>query len=113
MNVVDQLVLSEDGGFPVARLSGEIDASNAIEIETELTYAVSNAAAGLIIDLTEVSFLDSSGMRFLFDLAVRLERRQQELRLVLPQTSHLHRALCLLQMPVMIPIFEDVASAAA
>jgi anti-anti-sigma factor len=113
MNTTKALTLSDQDEFPVAYLSGEIDGSNAIEIETELTYAVSNSVPGLIIDLTDVSFMDSSGIRFLFDLAVRLEQRQQVLRLVVPQNSDLLRTLKLVQLPAIVSIFDDVGQAAA
>ncbi len=58
----------------MARLGGEIDVANAIELEAELTWAIPNTALGLIVDLSEVSFIDSTGIRCLFDLAMRLER---------------------------------------
>jgi anti-anti-sigma factor len=106
-------LLSDQDEFLVARVSGKIDVSNAIEIETELTYAVPNSVPGLILDLTDVSFMDSSGMRLLFDLSVRLERQEQDLRIVLPQRSPLARTLKLVQLSAIASIFDDVGQAAA
>jgi anti-anti-sigma factor len=111
MTLADSPEIFEHEQFIVARLRGDVDTFNALEIETELTCAVSNTASGLIVDLTNVSFMDSSGMRLLFDLGTRLERRQQELRLVLPHNSYLFRTLSLVQLPDLIHVFEDLAAA--
>jgi anti-anti-sigma factor len=103
--------LSERDGFTVAAIDGEIDISNSIELETELSHAVPNDARGLVLDLSRVTFIDSSGIRTLFDLAARLGGHQQLLHLVLPEGSHLRRTLALLQIPAVMPLFADVAAA--
>ena len=103
--------LSSQGGFTVATVEGEIDISNSIELETELSHAVPNDARGLVLDLTHVSFIDSSGIRTLFDLAARLGNHQQALHLVLPDESQLMRTLVMLQIPAVMPVFPDLESA--
>jgi anti-sigma B factor antagonist/stage II sporulation protein AA (anti-sigma F factor antagonist) len=103
--------LVERGSFLVAPLRGEIDASNARAIQAALIEALPNSAFGLVMDLTEVFFIDSTGVRFLFDLAARLDRRQQELRLVVEQGSNVHRTLGIVQMAAAVPMFEDVEAA--
>lgn len=75
-----QVELGEDTA--VARLSGEIDASNASGFTTELKGAVPNTAIGLVLDLSETTYIDSSGLHLIFDLADALRRRQQTLQLV-------------------------------
>jgi anti-anti-sigma factor len=72
---------------PVAWLSGEVDASNASELGAQIMHSVPNTAMGLVLDLSETDYLDSSGIQLLFELADRLRRRQQELRLVVPAES--------------------------
>ena len=72
---------------PVAWLSGEVDASNASDLGTQLVHTVPNTAMGLVLDLSETDYLDSSGIQLLFELADRLRRRQQQLRLVVPPES--------------------------
>ena len=103
--------LSSQDGFTVAAVEGEIDISNSIELETELSHAVPNDVRGLVLDLSGVDFIDSSGIRTLFDLAARLGNHQQVLHLVLPEDSHLRRTLGLLQIPAVMPLFADVAAA--
>lgn len=105
--------LGEEDGFTVATLEGEIDISNSVELETELSHAVPNHARGLVLDLSAVTFVDSSGIRSLFDLAARLGGHRQLLHLVVPEDSQLRRTLLLLQIPAVTPLFGDVASAVA
>ena len=50
---------AEHGGTMVVSISGEVDISN-IDSVAEVIYAQPNTGDGLIIDLSEVSYLDSS-----------------------------------------------------
>lgn len=73
----------------VAALAGEVDLSNAPPLRDRLIAAVPNTAWGLVVDLSGLTYLDSSGVRLLFDLAARLgERRQQLILLAPPDTLH-------------------------
>jgi anti-anti-sigma factor len=74
-------------GTPVARLTGEVDASNARDLGSRVLEAVPNSAMGLVLDLAELTYMDSSGVQLVFELADRLRRRQQELHLVVPPES--------------------------
>lgn len=75
------------GETHVARIVGEIDASNAHDFARELKGVVPNSAIGLIIDLREATYIDSSGVHLIFDLADALRRRQQILHLVVAPDS--------------------------
>jgi anti-anti-sigma factor len=69
---------------PIARLAGEVDASNAAAFTAELKDFLPNTAIGLVLDLSETTYIDSSGIHLIFDLADALRRRQQTLALVAP-----------------------------
>jgi anti-anti-sigma factor len=69
---------------PVARLAGEVDASNASGFTSELKDSLPNTAFGLVLDLSGTTYIDSSGIHMIFDLADALRRRQQALALVVP-----------------------------
>jgi anti-anti-sigma factor len=77
----------------VARLSGEIDLANATTLFHEILAQVRSDSVGLVIDLSEVEFLDSTGVRLLFRVAERLEPRRQGLCLVAPPGSPPFRIL--------------------
>jgi anti-anti-sigma factor len=86
------LKLESIAGLPVAHLSGEIDRSNVAELGDRVATAIGDQG-GLVVDLSELAFLDSTGIRLLFELAAELKRRQQTLRVVVPDGSHLRELL--------------------
>jgi anti-anti-sigma factor len=88
-----EVAIERRGGTIVAHLSGEVDMTNATRVREELLVSVPNDALALVVDLNGCRYLDSAAIEVLFDLARRLGRRRQELRLVLPQTSPLARVL--------------------
>src|SRR5262249_34043950 len=53
----------------VARLRGEIDTSNVSEIGDALSAASGHGSQGMVIDLSEVAYLNSASVKLLFDLA--------------------------------------------
>ena len=95
----------------VARLTGEIDLSNASEVGETLSAAVPNTALGLVIDLTATSYLDSSGVHLLFDLAERLQRRQQRLRVVVPEGGPIRRVLRIVELDATVPVLASLDEA--
>jgi anti-anti-sigma factor len=70
--------------IPVARIVGEVDSSNASDFANQLKDVIPNSAMGLVLDLSETTYIDSSGVHLIFDLADALRRRQQILHLVVP-----------------------------
>ncbi len=95
----------------VARIDGEIDMSNVEEIREALLGVLPNAAMGLVLDLSGVAYLDSTGIRLLFDLAERLRRRQQQLRLAIPETAPPRRMMALADVGQAAPVHLTVDEA--
>lgn len=87
MSSIADLDLTERDGIPVARISGEIDLSVTAELETRLRGAVSADGPGLVLDLTELEYIDSAGLRVLVVLSSVLSDRAQELRLAVAEHS--------------------------
>ena len=87
------LRVRERGGIVLAVVEGEIDLSNAPSLQGELTAAVPNSARGLLLDLTGIEFLDSSGVHMLYDVADRLTTRQQRFAVVLEPDAPPRRAI--------------------
>ncbi len=69
MNELARLQTHERRGVTVAVLTGEIDISNAADLEQRLAPA--GTEGRLVVDLTTVTFLDSAGVRLLDHLAAR------------------------------------------
>jgi len=101
------------GATVVARLAGEVDMTNAGYVHDQLVRAVPNGASALVIDLTATRYLDSAAIALVFDLAKRLRRRRQALRIVLPAGSPLERVLTLTEVGSVAPIHGSLESALA
>lgn len=102
---------TSDRLWPVARLCGEIDLSNVDRLTAELDASVANHALGLVVDLSGVTYVDSTGVRLLFRLARRLRDRQQVLHLVVPEQARIRRILelsGLLAVVVVTPTLPDL-----
>jgi anti-sigma B factor antagonist len=87
------LIVDRHEDVQVVRLAGEVDVSNARRLEEDISEAVPNDAAGLVLDLSDTGYLDSAGIRMLFELAERLEGRRQSLALVVPEDSLIRHSL--------------------
>jgi anti-anti-sigma factor len=77
----------------VAGVTGEIDVSNADALEVAILREVDNQAAGLVIDLAGLSFMDSSGVHLMFHFAAALRERRQHFAIVLPPDAPPRRVL--------------------
>jgi anti-anti-sigma factor len=105
--------LDESEDVAVAQVAGEIDSSNAGQLSEQILGAVSNQSRGLIVDLTETSYLDSAGIKLLFDTAERLRLRQIEFRLVAPVESFVMDVLSVTQVPDAVTVHPTVDEARA
>ena len=112
MTELSQVEFSGDDVI-VARITGEIDLSNASEVGEKLSGAVPNTALGMVIDLTATSYLDSSGVHLLFELGERLQRRQQQLRVVVPEGGPIRRVLRIVELDETVPVMASVDDAVA
>ncbi|HSX68723.1 STAS domain-containing protein [Nocardioides sp.] len=92
----------------VVRVSGEIDLSNALDVMEAIGDSVRSGAATIIVDLSGVTFLDSSGIAMLFRLRQRIAHSRQELRLVVPPDSPLRRVLEITRVAELITVQETL-----
>jgi anti-sigma B factor antagonist/stage II sporulation protein AA (anti-sigma F factor antagonist) len=111
MTPLSGLRIDEADGVVVARLSGEIDLANARDTRDTLAAGIPNSALGVVLDLTAVTYLDSSGIHLVFDLAERLRQRQQQLRVAVPEDAPIRRVLRIVELQGVVPMFATVESA--
>ena len=95
----------------MAQLADEFEISTANGIRDELLDALSNRDHGLVIDLQEVSFMDSAGINVLFELAERLGARQQRVAVVLPERAVVRRVAELVGLGSTVSVCESVGDA--
>ena len=93
MSELAEIIIEHDGDVVIAILAGEVDPSNARALGRELTAAVPNDAIGVVLDLTDVQYIDSSGVQLIFELAERLEGRQQRFVVAVPEGAPARRVL--------------------
>jgi anti-anti-sigma factor len=92
------------GDVELARVDGEIDASNAEELSKSLLGSIPNSARALVLDLSNTTYIDSSGVSLIFDVATRLRNRRQKLRLVVIPRSFVAEVLAAVKLGDMVPI---------
>jgi anti-sigma B factor antagonist len=106
-----ELQFSDHGRRAVARLTGDIDLSNAEEIRRAIGRAIPNHALVLTLDLNQVDFLDSAGIQLIYHLREDLRRRGQTLQLAMASSSPSHDALKLAGMEHHVEIVETLDDA--
>lgn len=106
-----RLSLETDGDVELARVAGEVDASNVDDLTRQLLDAVSNNVRALVLDLTKTSYIDSSGISLIFDAAARMKNRRQQLRLVVEPKSFVSEVLAAVSMSDSVPIDAELNSA--
>lgn len=101
---------TEHGAVLVMTITGEVDIANVDQI-AEVIYAQPNTEDGLVIDLSEVRYLDSSAVSLLHDLAMRLRNRAQRLIVVSPSGTPPRRVLELTAMDRNAPVVDELEAA--
>ncbi len=100
-----------EGSVPVCEIRGELDASNVEHVLDRVLGNVPSEAPGLVVDLGRTSYLDSAGVRIMFELARRLRARRQELRITVPADGIVRRVLVLTALADVVAVDDDVTSA--
>jgi anti-anti-sigma factor len=82
----------------VIRLGGEVGIVQAQTLRDRLFAAVRNQDLGLVIDLSDTTYIDSDGVNLLFELAERLAERQIRLGVVMPDGGLVERVLTIVDL---------------
>ncbi len=109
MNVVVTVPRSPSEPHVLA-LSGELDVVSVPAVLERVPDLVAGAS-GVVVDLREVSFLDSSGVRFLHRLAHTGATTGTGVRVVAPPESRARRVLDIVGMTLIVD--DDLDSARA
>jgi anti-sigma B factor antagonist len=98
----------------VVRVAGEVDMSHEEDLQAELRAAIESETKGIVVDLTECEFIDSSAIRAL--LLSRQEKTPQqgaESLAVAAASNQILRILSVMGLDQVIPIEPTVDEAAA
>jgi anti-anti-sigma factor len=108
-----QLEIEERGDVVIAHVTGELDLAGAPTIGEAIGEAVPTSARALVVDFSELEFIDSSGIAMLFNLARRLGSRRQELRVVAGDGKPVARVLDIVEFDRAAPVHQTLDDALA
>lgn len=109
-----ELEISPDplAGAPGVRLGGELDLSNAQPVEESLDAAIHTSHGAFVVDLCDVTFLDSSAINLLLRARALLGRLDRQLVVVCPH-GPTRRVFELAGISDLFELFASRADAAA
>jgi anti-anti-sigma factor len=81
------VAINRDGGRATITLTGDVDLAGVPELERARDEVLAAAPVAVLIDLTEVAFIDSSGLRFLIDTNTLAEQQGWKLELLRPSPN--------------------------
>jgi len=99
-----------DRGVTHVCLSGEIDLGVAVVLRQSLDDLIHDGQTRLLIDLTDVSFLDSTALGVLLHTAKKLRRRRGGIAVVCPD-PRMHQLFELVGHTLLFPVDESVDQA--
>lgn len=112
MNPLATVTVTEHGTVRVASIVGEVDLSNVDAVGADLFGMVGPDVTGVVIDLSGTTYLDSTGIRLLFNLTAQLHTRRQSVRIV-ADSAIVRRVLVLTKLDDAVPFDATVADALA
>ena len=101
-----------DDGIAVVEVAGEVDVYTAPTLRQHLRDATSNGARRIVVDMTEVKFLDSTGLGVLVGAMGRIREVDGTLRLVVA-SDHILKVLRITGLDGLIPVDADLETALA
>jgi len=105
------LELTSNGDVEMLTVEGEIDAASASRLICTLNRSVSGAEQPLVIDLSRVGFMDSTGLALLINAHRRLMNRGKGFAVVCPM-GPLRRVFEITDMVDLLRVCPDRESAA-
>ena len=97
----------------VVSLRGEVDIVQAHDLRERLVTAIRNEDLGLVVNLTDATYIDSVGVSLLFELAERLAGRQLRFAVVMPSGGLVERVLKIVNLDSVAEVHDDLGEALA
>ena len=99
--------VAEVGATRTVVLAGELDLSNARELQGMIEALAGDGAEAIVLDLEALDFIDSTGMALLVSADRRLNNGRAYLRLVPSKAAEVRRVLALTGLDRALPFLPD------
>jgi anti-anti-sigma factor len=108
MNITEKT----ENGITVFALEGRIDTQGAVEMEQALQAAVTQGKHQMVLDMAEVRYISSAGLRTLADVLTKNKNAGGDLKLAAP-SLRVTRVLQIIGFDNFFSIYDAVADAVA
>jgi anti-anti-sigma factor len=98
------------GEATIVKLAGEVDMANADDVRESL-LSVCGDEPNLVVDLESLRYLDSAGVRMLFDLSERLTGQDRRLSLAIASDAPVRRVLSVTRLDTLVAVHDSVEAA--
>ncbi|HEX4777738.1 MAG TPA: STAS domain-containing protein [Acidimicrobiia bacterium] len=95
----------------VVSVAGDVDLSNVATVRARLLGALGDDVESLVVDLSDAGYVDSTGVRLLFDMAERFARNGQRVRTVIPEDALVRRVALLTNLDQVVDLYDTVPEA--
>ncbi len=101
------------GQWPTLKVGGEIDLSNIDDLREAIDNAISRSPTGFIVDLSDISYIDSAGVAVIIGAYRRISKAGGILSIVMPRHHGVRRVLDLIGLRMLpnIALTEDLNAA--
>lgn len=103
---MEMQITNLENGIKQIKLIGRMDLKGTNEIDNSFTFATSSSRTPVLVDMSEVEFLASIGMRTLLSNAKAIQRRGGKMVLFHP-TPLVREALTTAGFDQLIPMIDD------
>jgi anti-anti-sigma factor len=111
VSTLGDVEVREHDDVVVAAVAGELDLSNSPSTGDAIESALPASARALVVDFSNLTFLDSSGVAMLFRLVRRLSDHRQELHVVAPEGEAVGRVLEIVEFDRAAPVHPSLDAA--
>ena len=101
-----------DAGIAVVEVAGEVDVYTAPTLRQHLRDATGGSTPKVVVDMSEVTFLDSTGLGVLVGAMGRVREAEGTMRLVV-NSDHILKVLRITGLDALIPVDADIDTALA
>ena len=101
--------INERNGTAVVALKGELDISEVADVEKQLKAVEKGQPDLLVLDLRELDFLDSSGLRVVLEADLRSRREARRFALI-PGPEPVHRVFLIALLDKRLEFIEDLSA---